>query len=141
MQTPLENTGFLLAKAAQHWNELLAAAFAREGFADVRPAYGSVLLPLFAEDNQRIGTLTRQARVSKQTMTSMLAQMERDGLVERTPDPGDRRATIIRLAARGLAFQPVARRVLAELDARVAAAIPAGALATTHDTLKELIDL
>ena len=141
MQAPLENTGFLLAKAVQRWNELLAAAFAGEGFDDVRPAYGSVLVPLFAEDNQRIGALTRQARVSKQTMTSMLAQMERDGLVERTPDPSDGRATLVRLAARGLVFRPAAERVLAELDARVAAAIPASALATTQDTLKELIEL
>ncbi len=141
MRASPENTGFLLAKAAQHWNELLAAAFTREGFADVRPAYGSVLVPLFTENNQRIGALTRHARLSKQTMTSMLAQMERDGLVERTPDPSDRRATIIRLAARGRAFRPVAERVLAELAAGVAAAIPASALATTHDTLKELIEL
>ena len=141
MRDPLENTGFLLAKAAQHWNELLAAAFTREGFADVRPSYGSVLVPLFAEDDQRIGALTRHARLSKQTMTSMLAQMERDGLVERTPDPSDRRATIISLAARGRAFRPVAERVLAELATRVAAAIPASALVTTHDTLKELIEL
>jgi DNA-binding MarR family transcriptional regulator len=141
MRAPLENTGFLLAKAAQRWNELLAAAFTREGFADVRPAYGSVLLPLFAEDSQRIGALTRHARVSKQTMTSMLAQMERDGLVERTPDPCDRRATIVRLAARGRAFRPVAERVLAELATRVTAAVPAKSLATTHDTLKELIEL
>lgn len=141
MRSPLENTGFLLAKAAQHWNELLTLAFTREGFADVRPAYGSVLVPLYAEDSQRIGALTDQARLPKQTMTSMLAQMERDGLIERMPDPSDRRATIVRLAARGRAFRPVAERVLAELAARVAAAIPATALATTHDTLKELIDL
>ena len=141
MDSPLDNTGFLLARASQHWNDLLAAAFARDGFADVRPAYGSVLVPLFTEDNQRIGALTRHARVSKQTMTSMLTQMEHGGLVERTPDPSDRRATIIRLAARGDAFRPVAERVLDELDARVAAAISASALATTHDTLKELIEL
>jgi DNA-binding MarR family transcriptional regulator len=141
MRAPLENTGFLLAKAAQHWNELLALALTREGFADVRPAYGSVLVPLFAEDSQRIGALTDRARLPKQTMTSMLAQMERDGLIERMPDPSDGRATIVRLAARGRAFRPVAERVLAELAARVAAAIPATALTTTHDTLKELIDL
>ncbi len=141
MPTPLENTGFMLAKAAQHWNELLAAAFAREGFADVRPAYGSVLVPLFGEDNQRIGALTRQARLPKQTMTSMLVQMERDGLIERALDPADGRATIIRLAPRGRAFRPVAEGVLADLAARVAAAIPANALATTHETLKELITL
>ena len=141
MRASFDNTGFLLAKAAQRWNELLAAAFTHEGFADVRPAHGSVLLPLFAEDNQRIGALTRHARVSKQTMTSMLGQLERASIIERAPDPSDGRATNIRLAPRGHAFRRVAERVLAELDTRVAVAVTASALAITHDTLKELIEL
>jgi DNA-binding MarR family transcriptional regulator len=138
---PLDNTGFLLAKAAQHWNGLLAASFAREGFGSVRPAYGAVLVPLFAQDGQRIGELARTARLPKQTITSLLAAMERDGLIERAADPSDRRATQIRLAARGRAFRPVAQRVLAELDARVAAAVTTTALSVTHATLRELIDL
>jgi DNA-binding MarR family transcriptional regulator len=141
MLGPLENTGFLLAKAAQRWNGLLTAAFAQEGFADVRPAYGAVLVPLFDQDNQRIGTLTRNTRLPKQTITSLLAAMERAGLIERTPDPSDGRATLVRLASRGRAFRPVAERVLAELDARVATAVTATALTVTHATLKELIEL
>lgn len=141
MWRPIDNTGFLLAKASQRWNELLTAAFVREGFADVRPAYGAVLVPLFDQDSQRIGTLTSNTRLPKQTITSLLSAMEQAGLIERTPDPRDGRATLVRLAARGRAFAPVAERVLAELDARVAAAVGAAALAVTHDTLKELIDL
>jgi len=53
-RTDTNNIGFLLAKASQHWNELLARRFAELGFAEVRPSYGSVLLPLFEEDGLRL---------------------------------------------------------------------------------------
>ncbi len=42
-QTTTANLGFLLAKASQRWNALLADAFRRQGYPEVRPAYGSVL--------------------------------------------------------------------------------------------------
>jgi len=48
------NLGFLLAQASQRWNERLADRFAAHGFAEVRPSYGSVLLPLFEEDGLRM---------------------------------------------------------------------------------------
>ena len=64
-----DDLGFLLAKATQRWNELLAEAFVRAGYADVRPSYGSVLLPLFEEDGLQMGELGRRSRLSKQTMT------------------------------------------------------------------------
>jgi DNA-binding MarR family transcriptional regulator len=111
-----DNLGFLLAKAYQRWNELLQEAFAREGFREVRASYGSVLLPLFEEDGLRIGEVAARARLSKQTMTTMVRLAERDGLVERRPDPGDGRATRVHLTNRGQRFKPVAERVLAELD-------------------------
>src|SRR5207247_10814125 len=108
---------FLLANASQRLNELLSEAFAREGFPEVRPAYGSVLVPLFAKDGRRVGELTAAARVSKQTMTSMIQQMTRDGLIEPRRDPTDGRATAVRLSPRGRAFRPVAERGPARLDA------------------------
>ena len=54
-----ENLGYLLAKASQRWNELLAEGFAAEGFKEVRPSYGSVLVPLFEEDDLRMGEIAR----------------------------------------------------------------------------------
>jgi DNA-binding MarR family transcriptional regulator len=111
-----DNLGFLLAKASQRWNELLQEAFAREGFPEVRASYGSVLLPLFEEDGLRIGEVASRARLSKQTMTTMVRLAERDGLVERRPDPDDGRATRVHLTNRGQRFKPVAERVLAGLD-------------------------
>ena len=115
-----ENLGFLLAKASQSWNELLWAGFSEHGFAEVRPSYGSVLVPLFEEDGLRMGEIARRARLSKQTMTTLVRLAERDGLVVREPDPADARAVVVTLSERAREFAPVAERVLAQLDRRVA---------------------
>ncbi len=114
------NLGFLLAQASGRWNRLLAASFAEAGFADVRPSYGSVLLPLFERDGLRMGELTSAARQPKQTTTTLVRQLERDGLVRREADAGDGRATRVFLTDRARAFRAVAERVLADLDARLA---------------------
>jgi DNA-binding MarR family transcriptional regulator len=114
-----ENLGYLLAKASQRWNELLQEGFADEGFPEVKASYGSVLIPLFEEDGLRMGELARRSRLSKQTMTTMVRLCERDGLVERRADPGDRRAARVRLTRKARRFQPAAERVLARLEREV----------------------
>jgi len=108
--------GFLLAKASQRFNELLAERFAEHGFGDVRASYGSVLIPLFERDGLRLGELASAARLSKQAMTGLVKRCEADGLVERARDPGDGRAFNVRLTGRGRAFQGVVDRILHELD-------------------------
>src|SRR3954451_14428388 len=113
------NLGFLLAKSRQRWNELLYDRFVAAGFPEVRPAYGSLLVPLFEEDGLRQGELARRARLSKQTLTTMTRALERDGLVERRPDVEDARATRIYLTARAARLRPVAERVIRELEAAV----------------------
>jgi DNA-binding MarR family transcriptional regulator len=133
--------GFLLAKASAHWNELLARAFAARGFGEVRPAYGSILLPLFEEDGQRIGDLGRRARLPKQTMTTLVRQMERDGLVAREPDPEDGRAFRIHLSRRAREFRPVAEEVLGDLHARTAEHLTRAVAATLEQGLRGVLDL
>jgi DNA-binding MarR family transcriptional regulator len=113
------NLGFLLAKASQHWNDLLHKRFVAAGYPEVRPSYGSILIPLFEEDGLRMGELAARARLSKQTMTTMVPLLERDGLVERRADPDDGRASRIYLTARSKRFANVAAEVLADLDALV----------------------
>lgn len=117
------NLGFLLAKASQRWNELLAERFADRDFGDVRPSYGSVLLPLFEEDGLRMGQIAERVRLSKQTMTTLVRLCERDALVFRERDPYDARAFRIHLTERAKDFRPVAAEVLRELDGKVLAAL------------------
>ena len=110
-----DNLGFLLAKARQRWNELLHGRFAAAGYPDVRPAYGSLLIPLYEQDGLRLGELARRARLSKQTLTTMARVLERAALMERRPDPQDARASLLFLTERARAFRPVAERILADL--------------------------
>ena len=132
------NLGFLLAKASQRWNELLYAQFSERGFGEVRPAYGSILLPLFEEDGLRIGELGRRARLAKQTMTTMVRLLERDGLVVSRRDPEDARATRVYLSARARRFRPVAEEVLARLDDLVREALGARRSLELATDLKEV---
>jgi DNA-binding MarR family transcriptional regulator len=136
-----DDLGFLLAKASQRWNELLAERFAEAGYGDLRPAYGSVLLPLFEEDGLRMGELARRARLSKQTMTDLVRRLEREELVERRADPADARASVIFLTARSRAFEPVAAGVLAELDRLVRARLDVEQVEELKTALRDLLQL
>jgi DNA-binding MarR family transcriptional regulator len=136
-----KNLGYLLAKATQRWNELLYAEFVQEGFSEVRPSYGSVLIPLFEEDGLRMGELAARARIAKQTMTTLIRLAERDGLVRRERDSGDGRAFRIFLTARARSFQPVAERVLARLEARVERRLSAAEREVLTTSLQEVMSL
>jgi DNA-binding MarR family transcriptional regulator len=114
------NVGFALAKASQRWNELLAEEFAAQGFLEVRPSYGSVLLPLFEEDGLRMGELATRSRLPKQTVTTLVRQVVEAGLATRRDDPADGRAARIFLTERAQAFAPVAGRIVGRLERRVA---------------------
>jgi DNA-binding MarR family transcriptional regulator len=135
------NLGFLLAKASQRWNELLGRRFTASGFEEVRPSYGSVLLPLFERDGLRMSEIAARSRLSKQTMTTLVRLCERDGLVSRTSDPGDGRAFRIYLTERARSFRPVADEILRELDATVVAALGQQRQQTLTRALRGVIDL
>jgi len=135
-----DDLGFLLAKATQRWNELLQESFRDAGWGAVRPSYGSILVPLFEEDGLRMGELARRSRLSKQTMTTMVRLLERDGLVQRERDPEDGRATRILLTEKARRFEPVAERTLDELGALARERLGGRRLATVKRALKEWID-
>jgi DNA-binding MarR family transcriptional regulator len=136
-----EDVGFLLAKAAARFNERLTEQFAERGYGDVRPSFGSLLVPLFDEDGLRLSELAARSRLSKQSMTGLAKLCEQAGLVVREADPGDGRAFRLRLSERGRAFETVAREVMRELDAELVRAIGKSNHAALRAALKGVIDL
>jgi DNA-binding MarR family transcriptional regulator len=135
-----DDLGFLLAKATQRWNELLQERFRDAGWGAIRPSYGSILVPLFEEDALRMGELARRARLSKQTMTTMVRLIERDGLVRREPDPNDGRACRVVLTAEARRFAPVAERTLDELGSLAMERLGERRLESVKHALKEWIE-
>jgi DNA-binding MarR family transcriptional regulator len=125
-RTPLtrRNIGFLLAQASHRWNGLLYERFSAAGWPQVRPAFGALLVPLFEEDGLRLSVLAARAGLSKQTMTTMVRELEAAGLAKRVPDPEDARASRVLLTAEAKRFRPVAERAVAELEAAVLAIGP-----------------
>ncbi len=141
MRATRDNLGFLLAKALQRWNELLAAGFRRAGFAEVRPAYGSVLLPLFEEDGLRLSELAARSRLSKQAMTTLVRTLAARGLIVRRLDPDDGRAARVYLTPRARRFRATAEHVLARLDRRVAQRLSPARLEGLRNAVKTLTTL
>ncbi|MGH2991609.1 MAG: MarR family winged helix-turn-helix transcriptional regulator [Solirubrobacterales bacterium] len=135
------NLGFLLAKATQRWNEVLAERFAERGFAEVRPSYGSVLVPLLEEDGLRMGELAARSRLAKQTMTTLVRLVERDRLVVRRPDPQDGRAARVHLTDRARDFRPIAEETLAELDELVEGRLGRQRQTALQEALQEVMSL
>jgi DNA-binding MarR family transcriptional regulator len=107
----------------------------------VRPSYGSILVPLYEEDGLRIGEIARRARLSKQTMTTMVRLLERDGLVHRRTDPTDGRAARIFLTKRAQAFRPIAEATLGELTRRARRHVGTATANALANALRQLAEL
>ena len=65
----------------------------------------------------RLTMLARAAQVTKQTAGYLVDELERGGYVERTPDPVDARARLVRITDRGQQVIAVAAPVQAAVEA------------------------
>ena len=84
---------------------------------DVGAGQIPVLVALGRWGTQTQKELARIADVEQPTMASLLARMERDGLIRRSTDPADRRSSRVDLAPAGEAAFPEVVRSLEEVNA------------------------
>ncbi len=103
------SAALLMNISARHAEGRVHEAVRAAGYDDITPAMARVSAQI-AEAGSRITELAERARITKQSASVLVEQLERAGYVERVPDPADARAKLVRLAARGRAVQEVARR-------------------------------
>jgi DNA-binding MarR family transcriptional regulator len=68
---------------------------------DAPAAQWRVLSLLQQSGAQRVGALAAAARTTQPGMTRLIGTLERDGLVLRSPDPDDSRATVVDITVSG----------------------------------------
>lgn len=114
--SPPPNLAVLLREPFRIGSERLHERFAERGHPEVRAPHGNVF-QFLDDDGTRVSVLAQRAQITKQSMAELVAHLERHGYVERTPDPGDRRAKLVRATERGEQVYAIAREFVRELEA------------------------
>lgn len=101
----------------------------------LRPlGFGAAYLPVVGALNEDGPLLQRdlalRAHVEQPTMAALLLRMERDGLIERTPHPTDKRASQINLTPKAHETLPVAMASLGEVAEQLLTGFTAAERAT-----------
>jgi len=110
------NVGLLLFIPYRALEARVFEGLAAAGFDDFSPAQARVFQRI-APGGSRLTDLAAQASITKQSAGFLVDQLERTGYVERVPDPGDRRARLVRVAERGVRCVELSRRFVAQVEA------------------------
>jgi DNA-binding MarR family transcriptional regulator len=125
--------------AAQFMNERLARWIAESGFEGVQPAHSAAIQPLWNQPmGARVTALARASRITKQSMSALVSDLEAAGYVERVADPDDARASRVRLTARGRAYGRAVRAFSRSVEADWAGRVGAQRIEELRATLEEL---
>jgi len=114
--------------------------FAEAGHPALRQPHLPVLEYIDRTNGSRIGYLARHANITPQAMGELIDHLAAHGYVERTSDPTDGRARLVRLTERGLAAYALATRLVTDLEATWAAALGEEKMRQLKRLLGELWD-
>lgn len=128
-----------------HYFSRIARALTRVGDARLRPlGFATAQLPVLAalKDGEVMSQieLARWAKVEQPSMAQMLARMEREGMIERRPDPRDRRASLVSLTEQARTRLPAGRAVLRQGNADMTKGLSAEDVSTLISLLQRVLD-
>jgi DNA-binding MarR family transcriptional regulator len=131
----------LLFKASRLANERALARVAANpagGAQRVGPAH-TALFPHLDFDGVRLTELAARVGVTKQAVGQLVDDLAGVGVVERVPDPVDRRAKRIRFSRLGYAGLMHGLGVLRDIEGELRAEVGATRMRELHETLKRVI--
>jgi len=109
------NLGLLLFIPYRFMESAVMAALKSRGH-DI-PLSQARVFQRIAPGGSRLAELAGAAQVSKQTLGSIVDQLERAGYVRRIPDPSDARARLVTLTAKGHELVKISVPVIRQVEA------------------------
>lgn len=130
--------GQLLVQLTRLTQNELFRRLVEAGYEDARVAHTHVTAYIRA-DGSRLTELAAAARMTLPAMSELVDDLQRLGIVERRPDPSDRRAKLICLTDAGWEAMGAARAALAEIEADYARRVGARRFEQAAQTLDALL--
>lgn len=133
----IDHVGWRLWCASQAWKEQFLAGMLASGhqwYAEAR----SSLIPYLDREGTRQGVLVQRMGLSKQAVQQLVDDLEREGIIERQPDPEDRRGKIVTFTRKGLKAQADANRIKRKVEAAFRSKLGARDFAKLDNLLRRL---
>ncbi len=130
------DTGYFVTRTAR--------AFMRIAEAQLRPlglgvAHLPVLICLAEEKSLTQTEIAQRTHVEQPTAAALMQRMNKAGLIKRSPDPRDGRATRIRLSARAEKVLPQALDLLGRTNGEATTGLSAKEIETLHGLLRRVL--
>ena len=95
----------LMGRILEKANGLIARELVKRGHPGLAPSHGAILAKLYARGALPMGALAEAIGRKKNTVTTLVAKLEREGYVARTTSTEDSRVTLVSLTPKGEAFR------------------------------------
>ena len=133
------HVGRLLLRASRAFNARATEKLRGRGYDGLALAH-IALLPHLDVEGTRVTTLAERAGMTKQGMGQLVLDLERRGYVERSPDPADGRALLVRFTDAGRRLLGDAVAVTREIEEHYAAVLGEQQLAALREALVALVE-
>jgi DNA-binding MarR family transcriptional regulator len=128
----------MLFRASHTMNAEMAARLRARGWTSFNPSFTSVLGHLDTEGTT-VTTLARQTGTTRQAVSQLTQAMEREGFLERVPNPSDGRSVMLRHTDAGRRILLDALEVMTEIEQEYATLIGRRDAARLKDLLTRLL--
>ncbi|WP_224999810.1 MarR family winged helix-turn-helix transcriptional regulator [Cesiribacter sp. SM1] len=109
------NTGAYMRQLMDEYRSNLEEAMKSKGYQEISNSHGWIFHHT-KEEGSRLTELAAVAKITKQSMGALIAQLEVAGYLEKKPDPTDKRASLLFLTAEGKKIRDLGRSINYEFE-------------------------